>query len=94
MAVLLEVGLTVATDAVPLEFVNFPATLAFSVNVVVLPAYKVPLVELKVIVGVALEMLHVNVLVPVVLSLHLYPLDNVAVTVCDPAFVLVLLLNV
>ena len=31
--------------------------------------------------------LHENVFVPVVLSLHLYPLESVAVTVCSPAFV-------
>ena len=69
------------TFVVLLAFVNLPATLAFSVNVNVLPATTVPLSALNVIVGVAFPILHVNVLLAVVLSLQRYPSLRIAVIV-------------
>ena len=60
-------------------FTKVPATLAFSVNVFVELKYPL-LVALNVIVGVAFFIAQLIVFVPVELSLHLYPLDNVAVT--------------
>ena len=68
-------------------FAKLPATLAFSVNDNVFPATTVPLVALNVNVGLAFAIVHLNVFVPVALSLHLYPLARVAVIVYVPALV-------
>ena len=83
-----DVGDTVAFPVDPLVAVNVPATLPLAapdftvaVYVILLPATTVPLVADSVIVGVAFAILHVIDFVPVVLSLHLYPLDNFADTV-------------
>ena len=90
----LSAGLTVATDVVSLVFLNLPAVLAFSLNVLFTPTTVVPLVGVIVIVGVAFSIEHLNVLVADVLSLHLYPDSKVAVIVYSPAFVPLLLLKV
>ena len=71
---------TVAFPVALLDTVNLPATVACSLNVTVFPATVVPLVALHVIVGVAFPILQLILTSSVVLSLHLYSLDNDAVT--------------
>ena len=73
----------------PLVLLKFPATFAFSVNVLVPLVAITPLASLNVIVGVALYNGHLNVFVPVALSLHTYPSLNVAVTVYPLSFAVV-----
>ena len=77
----LSAGLTVATVAVSLVFLNLPAVLAFSLNVLFTPTTVVPLVGVIVISGVALATEHTKVLSSVVLSVHLFPEFNLAFTV-------------
>ena len=90
------VGVTVAIAADDVAAANVPDTLplaapdftvAVNVSVLLFEPTTVPLVALNVIVGVAFDIEQLNVTAVVLSSLHLYPLDNVAVIVYVPAFV-------
>ena len=98
--VVLPFGFTVAFAGVPLVVFKLPLTVVPVPDLTVAVNEAVPLISIvpldadKVIVGVALDIEHLKVFVPVELSVHAYPFARVAVTVYSPAIVLLFPLNV